>query len=79
VLALHLPDAVEAHGNDREAKILGEQADAALERAISPVAVLFLRLRENQDAVAAVDDSPAKRKLSRNPENCGSGKTLRGR
>jgi len=45
-LALHLPDAVEAHGNDGDAKVFGQQANTTLKWAISPVAVLFTRPRE---------------------------------
>src|SRR6266850_5356682 len=56
VFALHLPDAVEADGNDGEAKIFGEQADAALERGhFAGGRVVHFAFGKNQDAIAAVD------------------------
>src|SRR5260370_23044305 len=54
--ALHLPDAVEAHRNDRDAKIFCEKADATLERSHAAIfGVVHFTFGKNEHAVAAVN------------------------
>src|SRR6267143_6541776 len=56
VFTFHLPDALEAHGNDGDAKSFGEQADAALERGhLAGGRVVHFAFGKYQHAVAAVD------------------------
>ena len=56
MLAFHLPDAVEAYGDDGDSQILREQADAGLEFGhFASVGMVDLAFGEDQDAVAAVD------------------------
>src|SRR5216684_1041687 len=56
VFAFHLPHAVEAHRNNRDAKIFDEQADAGLERShFAGGRVVHFAFGKNQHAVAAVD------------------------
>jgi len=56
VFAFHLPDAVEAHGDDGDSQILGEEADAGLESGhFAGLGIVDLAFGEDQDAVAAVD------------------------
>src|SRR5271163_2798154 len=53
--ALHLPNAIESHRNNGKTEVLGEQADATLERRHAAVfRVVDLAFGENEDAVAAV-------------------------
>ena len=55
MLLLHLPDAIEAYGDDRDAEILGEEADAGLEgNHIRGVAVVDDAFGEDQKAVTTV-------------------------
>ena len=55
VLLLHLPDAIEADGDDGDAEILGEEADAGLERDhVRGVAVVDDAFGEDEKAVATV-------------------------
>ena len=54
-LLLHLPDAVEAHGDDGDLQILGEQADALLEwDHVRCGAIVDDAFGEDEEAVAAV-------------------------
>ena len=56
MFAFHLPDAVEAHGDDGDSQILGEEADAGLESGhFAGLGIVDLAFGEDQDAVAAVD------------------------
>src|SRR6266566_1294543 len=56
VFALHLPDAVESHGNHRDAQILCEQADAGLKRGhLAGAGVVHFAFGKDEHAVAAVD------------------------
>src|SRR6267378_3792022 len=56
VLAVHLPDAVEAHGNYRDAQIFGEEADAALERRHEAIfGIVDFAFGKDQYAMATVD------------------------
>src|SRR6267143_4284151 len=56
VLALHLPDAVEAHGNYRDAQIFGEEDDAALERRHEAIfGIVDFAFGKDQYAMATVD------------------------
>src|SRR5260370_14508796 len=56
VLALHLPDAVQSHRDNRDAKIFGEEADAALERSHAAIfGIIDFAFGKDQHAVAAVD------------------------
>ena len=55
MFSLHLPDAVEAHGNDWQSEIFCEQADAGLKRGHAAVGgIVDFSFRKNQDGVAAV-------------------------
>src|SRR5260370_23349023 len=56
VFALHLPDAVEAHWDNRDAKIPGKEADAPLKRGHAAIlGIVHFAFGKNQHAVAAVD------------------------
>ena len=56
MLAFHLPDAVEAHGNNGDAKVFRQQTDAALEMShFAGGRVVHLAFGKNQHAVVAVD------------------------
>src|SRR5437899_5332532 len=55
-LALHLPDSIQAHRNNRDAQIFGQEADAALERSHAPIlGIVDFAFGENEHAVAAVN------------------------
>src|SRR5208283_5538549 len=55
MLLLHLPDAIEAQGDDGNVEILGEQANAGLEgNHIRSVAVVDDAFGKNKEAVAAI-------------------------
>ncbi len=55
MLLLHLPDAIEAHGDDGDAEILGEEADAGLEGDhVRGVAVVDDAFGKDEKAVATV-------------------------
>jgi len=55
MLLLHLPDAIQAHGNNRDAEILGEEADAGLEGGhVRGAAVVDDAFGENEKAIAAI-------------------------
>src|SRR5208337_3818173 len=55
MLLLHLPDAVEAQGDDGDAEVLGEEADAGLEGDhVRGVAVIDDAFGKDEQAVAAV-------------------------
>src|ERR1700694_65522 len=63
MLALHLPDAVESHRNDRDAKIFREDSDAALEWSHAAICgVVDFTFGKNEHAVAAVDGFAGKAK-----------------
>src|SRR5205809_5142838 len=54
-LALHLPDTVESHGHNGNAKIFREQADAGLKRRHPAIrGVVHHAFGKNQHAVAAI-------------------------
>ncbi len=56
MLALHLPDAVEAHRNDGDAKVFGEESDATLKGSHAAIlGIVDLTLGKNEHAVTAVD------------------------
>src|SRR5204863_173402 len=56
MFALHLPDAVESHGNHGDAQILCEQADAGLKRGrLAGAGAVYSAFGKDQHAVAAVD------------------------
>ena len=62
-LALHLPDAVEAYGDDGDAKIFGKQADAALEGShFAGISVINDSFGKNQDAIATIHGFAGKAK-----------------
>src|SRR5208283_769930 len=55
MLLLHLPDAIEADGNDGETKIMGEKADAGLEgNHVRGVAVVDDAFWKDKQAVATI-------------------------
>ena len=55
MLLLHLPEAIEAHGDDGDAKILGEKTDAGLEGDHGAcVAVVDDAFGEDEQAVATI-------------------------
>src|SRR5260370_6132744 len=55
-LALHLPDAIETHGDNGDAQILRQDTDAGLEcRHLAGFGIVDIAFGENEDAVAAVD------------------------
>src|SRR5260370_13855478 len=59
VFALHLPDAVEAHRNNWDAKIFCEEPDAALERCHAAIfGIVHFAFGKNEHPVAAVDRFP---------------------
>lgn len=63
MLLLHLPDAIEAHRNDRYVEILGEEADAGLERDhLGGVTVVDDAFRKDQQTVAAIHGFTGKTK-----------------
>src|SRR5437660_5031857 len=56
VFALHLPDSIQAHRNNRDAQIFGQEADAALERSHAPIlGIVDFAFGENEHAVVAVN------------------------
>src|SRR5258708_9737536 len=53
--SLHLPDAVQSHWNDGQAKIFGEEADATLERTHAAIfGIVDLPFGKDQHAIAAI-------------------------
>src|SRR5208283_1349501 len=55
MLLFHLPDAIEAYGDDGLAEILGEEADAGLEGShVRGVAVVDDAFGENEEAIATI-------------------------
>src|SRR5258708_30442144 len=59
--SLHLPDAVQSHWNDGQAKIFGEEADATLERSHAAIfGIVDLPFGKDQHAIAAIRGFPGK-------------------
>ena len=55
MLLFHLPNAIEAHGDNGDAEILGEEADAGLEGDhVRGVAVVDEAFGEDEEAVATI-------------------------
>src|SRR6266849_2221818 len=63
VFTFHLPDAVQAHRNDRGAKIFCEEADTALERRHAAIfRIVDFAFGKDDHAIAAVDGFTGKTK-----------------